>query len=221
MIFLFPRWDMLIPWRVICLIHIPHSHPVELWGFIRTKIQENFPSGMTKNDPAPFLQGGVGRPLAADDFLPLLIYCLILVDLEGCWKFLMCCICFCHGLFVVTFVIPLGEHWVFQAKHLESWMKTRSPWPTRCFREANPPRLHSNMEFVAAFRQGKDFLLFSWQDQHHYSVIVWLFFGEVKTDLNLESMGVQVVSCVLQELGGRYQETQTRRVFCRFLQGSS
>ena len=55
MIFLFPRWDMLIPWRVICLIHIPHSHHVELWGFIRMKIWENFPSGMTKNDPAPFL----------------------------------------------------------------------------------------------------------------------------------------------------------------------
>eukprot|EP00434_Breviolum_minutum_P000378 symbB.v1.2.000319.t1/scaffold6.1/size569917/22 len=41
------------------------------------------------------VESGVGRPLAADDFLPLLIYCLIL---------------------------------------------------------ANPPRLHSNMEFVAAFR---------------------------------------------------------------------
>ena len=25
----------------------------------------------------------------------------------------------------------------------------------KCCREANPPRLHSNMEFVAAFRQGK------------------------------------------------------------------
>lgn len=200
--------------NLFTVIYIPHSHPVELWGIIRTKISENFPSD--KKLP-PFLQGGVGRPLAADDFLPLLIYCLILVDLGGRWNF---CFCVANMFFAMGFYgcypsYSFGWTWSFLSKRPGKLNENdgRSPfWPQRCFARPIRHACIPTWNLLQPLGRG-NILLLSWTNIT--SVIFWLFLGRWKPP-NFNGGKFSAVYCYL---GGRYQETQTRRFFVDFSKG--